>query len=269
MSGSPGGSPTGSSRPARWTARAELVRVVTDAIPMAARQTGGHPAKRTFQALRIAVNAELDSLAKVLPAALDALASRRPLGRAGLSLRRGPTGQAGLRPGELGIGCRSASRPSRPDTPPTSLFSLAAPNKPRTPRSHSTRAPSQSGCAPCQKAGGGPMTAQLAPRPTPERRQPRLRPVPRSASSLGHDPVRRRRRGRARARHGGHSGAGPQPCRARPSLCRTAAPGSRPGHQGLRPAGGWSPTSARCRACRGRAVAGDATQPGLGQLAAR
>ena len=53
---------------------ADLVRVVVDAIPMAARQGGGHPAKRTFQALRIADNAELDSLAKVLPAALDALA---------------------------------------------------------------------------------------------------------------------------------------------------------------------------------------------------
>jgi 16S rRNA (cytosine1402-N4)-methyltransferase len=53
---------------------AELVAVVTDALPMAARQGGGHPAKRTFQALRIAVNAELDSLAGVLPAALDALA---------------------------------------------------------------------------------------------------------------------------------------------------------------------------------------------------
>lgn len=53
----------------------ELVAIVTEAIPAAARHSrSGHPAKRTFQALRIAVNAELDSLAGVLPAALDALA---------------------------------------------------------------------------------------------------------------------------------------------------------------------------------------------------
>lgn len=51
-----------------------LVQVVSDAIPMAARNTGGHPAKRTFQALRIEVNAELQALEGVLPAALDALA---------------------------------------------------------------------------------------------------------------------------------------------------------------------------------------------------
>lgn len=45
----------------------ELAAVVTAAIPAAARRTGGHPAKRTFQAIRIETNAELD----VLPAALD------------------------------------------------------------------------------------------------------------------------------------------------------------------------------------------------------
>ncbi len=51
-----------------------LVRVLSDAIPAAARHSGGHPAKRTFQALRIEVNAELDALAGVLPQAVDALA---------------------------------------------------------------------------------------------------------------------------------------------------------------------------------------------------
>ncbi len=62
----------------RFTSSAALVAVISDAIPMAARRTGGHPAKRTFQALRIAVNAELESLVGVLPAALEALA---PAGR--------------------------------------------------------------------------------------------------------------------------------------------------------------------------------------------
>ncbi|MDT5019423.1 MAG: rRNA (cytosine1402-N4)-methyltransferase [Mycobacterium sp.] len=51
----------------------ELVELLYQAIPAPARRTGGHPAKRTFQALRIAVNGELDSLREALPAALHAL----------------------------------------------------------------------------------------------------------------------------------------------------------------------------------------------------
>jgi 16S rRNA (cytosine1402-N4)-methyltransferase len=57
-----------------FTSTGELVEVVYQAIPAPARRTGGHPAKRTFQALRIAVNGELDALRNVLPVALDALA---------------------------------------------------------------------------------------------------------------------------------------------------------------------------------------------------
>ncbi len=52
----------------------QLVAVVRDAIPAAARRTGGNPAKRTFQALRIEVNDELSTLRRALPAAIDALA---------------------------------------------------------------------------------------------------------------------------------------------------------------------------------------------------
>ncbi len=53
---------------------ARLVDLVRDAIPAAARRTGGNPAKRTFQALRIEVNGELSVLEEAVPAALDALA---------------------------------------------------------------------------------------------------------------------------------------------------------------------------------------------------
>jgi len=50
-----------------------LVELLYDTVPAASRRTGGHPAKRTFQALRIEVNGELDVLAAALPAAIAAL----------------------------------------------------------------------------------------------------------------------------------------------------------------------------------------------------
>ena len=56
------------------TSSAQLVEIVRDAIPAPARRTGGNPAKRTFQALRIAVNQELSILKRAIPAALESLA---------------------------------------------------------------------------------------------------------------------------------------------------------------------------------------------------
>jgi 16S rRNA (cytosine1402-N4)-methyltransferase len=56
------------------TSTVRLSEIVRESIPAPARRTGGHPAKRTFQALRIEVNGELEALRQALPAALDAVA---------------------------------------------------------------------------------------------------------------------------------------------------------------------------------------------------
>jgi 16S rRNA (cytosine1402-N4)-methyltransferase len=55
------------------TSSRRLAELVRDAVPAATRRTGGHPAKRTFQALRIEVNDELGGLERALPAAITAL----------------------------------------------------------------------------------------------------------------------------------------------------------------------------------------------------
>lgn len=60
------------------TTTGQLAEVVRDAIPAPARRRGGHPAKRTFQAIRIEVNDELVTLGDTIDAALDLLA---PVGR--------------------------------------------------------------------------------------------------------------------------------------------------------------------------------------------
>ncbi len=60
---------------------AQLVEVIREAIPAPARRRGGHPAKRTFQALRIAVNHELEEVSDALDAARELLA---PGGRCGV-----------------------------------------------------------------------------------------------------------------------------------------------------------------------------------------
>ncbi|CAN5491676.1 hypothetical protein BH10ACT11_BH10ACT11_18560 [soil metagenome] len=65
-------------RPLETTA--ELVEAIRDAVPPAYRFGRGHPAKRTFQAIRIAVNAELDSIDSALPTACELLAQGGRIG---------------------------------------------------------------------------------------------------------------------------------------------------------------------------------------------
>src|SRR4051812_132406 len=59
---------------APFTTSARLVEIVRASVPAATRRVGGHPATRTFQALRIEVNGELEVLGRAVPAAVDALA---------------------------------------------------------------------------------------------------------------------------------------------------------------------------------------------------
>lgn len=56
-----------------FTGSARLVELLRSTIPAPARRTGGHPAKRTFQALRIEVNDELGALRRAIPAAVGSV----------------------------------------------------------------------------------------------------------------------------------------------------------------------------------------------------
>ena len=59
---------------APFTTSARLVELLKRVVPAASQKSGGHPGKRTFQALRIEVNAELSVWARALPRAVDLLA---------------------------------------------------------------------------------------------------------------------------------------------------------------------------------------------------
>ena len=72
----------------------ELVEAVRAGLPPKARFGRGNPAKRTFQAIRIAVNGELEAIDAGLPLAWDAARSGRPPRRDLLPLARGPARQA-------------------------------------------------------------------------------------------------------------------------------------------------------------------------------
>ena len=230
-------SPPGSPRPSTASAPASrsppppgLAELVRDSIPAATRRTGGHPAKRTFQALRIEVNDELGVLERALPAAIEALAVG---GRRSSSSPSTPSRTA------------SSSRPS-PRAPPTGPrrtcrcrcpssgrscgCSPAVARPPPRPRSPRTAAPAPPASAPPSASGGRrerPLDGRHA--GAPSRPGPRVRVVTPAPSAT---PCRSRA-----------SAPGPRPC-ARSSAwsraCRrgsAGAPSPRPGPGTVRPAG--------------------------------
>jgi 16S rRNA (cytosine1402-N4)-methyltransferase len=108
------------------TTTSQLTATVTAAIPAATRRRGGHPAKRTFQALRIEVNGELEQLPRALAAAINAT---RPNGRVAVIsyhsgedrivtdvLRQAETGGCTCRPG-LPCGCGATPQVKRVRAP--------------------------------------------------------------------------------------------------------------------------------------------------------
>ena len=134
------------ARSSRSSGPGELVDTIKASIPAPARFGEGHPAKRVFQALRIAVNDELGSLEAALPGRARDAASRRPARGDLVPLARGPDRQAvpareGARlhvpAGLPGLRVRPRARAARDRAPARS--GRARPRSPRTRASASAR----------------------------------------------------------------------------------------------------------------------------------
>ena len=97
-----------------FTTSGRLVELLRRAIPMASQRQSGHPAKRTFQALRIEVNDELEVWRRAITGRDRRARRRRPDRGAVLPLPRGPHDEAGLRRrGDLEHPARAARRAAR------------------------------------------------------------------------------------------------------------------------------------------------------------
>ena len=220
-----------------FSGSARLVALLYDAIPAPARRTGGHPAKRTFQALRMEVNDELGVLRRAIPAAIDVLAvGGRVVVESYQSLEDRLVKQAFAAATRVDVPDRTC-RSSLPTASPPCVWSPAAPSGPIPTRSPTTHVPPRSGCAlsngsapareqhdhpttPCQQgasrrgrtAAGAPHEQHRArppyPGPAPGRRRPRAGPphrgpapppAPQQPGALRDGDLDGRRRGRRRA----------------------------------------------------------------------
>ena len=143
----------GRARPSRSATSARLVELLRDTIPAPARRTGGHPAKRTFQALRIEVNDELGVLRRAIPAAVAAIrVGGRVVVMSYHSLEDRLVKQA------FAAGTTSRAPPDLPVVPPGLEPPLRhvtrGAEKAARKRSTRTRAQPRSGCAPSNASTG-------------------------------------------------------------------------------------------------------------------
>ena len=223
--------------PQPFTTSARLVELVRASIPAATRRTGGNPAKRTFQALRIEVNDELGALRRAIPAALQHLSvagrivvmsyqslEDRIVKRAiaPLTVSRTPLGLPVDLPGHdpefaLADPRRRDSRPSR--------------------RSRSTPGPPRRDCARRNASGGGIVTTD------PQVDAPAREPRPATAAADAGPPRRHDRRGRRADRRGprGHrrtDRAEPHRRRRPPPRRGAPTPAASAGSSGWPPPGG-------------------------------
>ncbi len=183
----------------------ELVDAITAAIPAPARFAGGHPAKRTFQAIRIAVNERARPARRGAPAGVGRARRRRPPRRDLLPLARGPARQAlPRRPGaRLHLPARPARlRRAAARRRPSSCS--AARSCPRRARSRPTRARSRLACGPPASSG----------------RSARCRPRTRAPAAPARRPAARRVSGPSRP--------APAAAPAGPLAARRPAPSSAP-----------------------------------------
>ena len=127
----------------------QLVEAIKSAVPVPAQFAGGHPARRTFQALRIAVNDELTQLEEALPAAWDLLGTRTAGWRRSPSTRwRIGWSSGSWRPARAGACARRSCRCACAATIPRPSSSPAVPWRRLPGKSPPTRDQSQRTCAP-------------------------------------------------------------------------------------------------------------------------
>ena len=217
----------------------DLVETIKAAIPAPARFGDGHPAKRVFQALRIAVNDELGSLEAALPAGVRDAAPRRAARRDQLPLARGPDRQAlparprarlhvpaglpGLRLRQRAAAARRlARRPIRPSAPRARrepARRLGAPARGASRREHSDVGRLESTPAPARAEH--PCDRAPSRRPRPSRAARGRASVASPAGSLD----RRDRRAARRRRRDERGRAAPEHA-ARPARARARGPES-------------------------------------------